>query len=141
MDDVDALSKVSLFSLMRKRDLKRIARLSRHHSLKKGDVVVHEGDRDGRLFVILTGGVDVIKGMGSLKEKHLRQLGPTHYFGEMALLDAHVRTASVVAAEDTELLSLDEWNVREEIARYPLIAIELLQSMARRLRAAESDLP
>ena len=137
MDDTDILSKISLFSLMKKRDLRRIAKLAKHHSYKKGDLIVREGDRDGRLFIIISGEVGVVKDLGGESEKLLRVFTSYNYFGEMALIDDYVRTASVVAGKDTEVLSLDQWNIREEIRKYPSIAIELMQTLGRRLRAAE----
>jgi CRP/FNR family cyclic AMP-dependent transcriptional regulator len=137
MDDAEILSRVALFSLMKRRDLKRIAKLAKHHSYEKGDLIVKEGARDGRLFVIISGEVSVVKDLGGPSEKMLRVLRSDNYFGEMALIDDYVRTASVVANEQTEVLSLDQWNIREEIRKYPSIAIELLQTLGRRLRAAE----
>ncbi|MBC8418504.1 MAG: cyclic nucleotide-binding domain-containing protein [Proteobacteria bacterium] len=137
MDDAEILSRVALFSLMKKRDLRRIAKLAKHHSYKKGEIIVREGARDGRLFIVISGEVEVIKGLGGGSEKPLRVLRCDNYFGEMALIDDYVRTASVVAKEDTEVLSLDQWNIREEIKKYPSIAIELLQTLGRRLRAVE----
>ena len=140
MNDMEILSKISLFSLMKNRDLRRIAKLAHHHSFKKGELIIKEGERDGRLFVIISGKVEIIKGLGSQNEKSLRILKPINYFGEMALLDDYIRTASIVAMEDTEILSLDQWNIREEIRKYPSIAIELLQTLSRRIRAAEEHL-
>ena len=137
MDDAEILSRVALFSLMKKKDLRRIAKLAKHHSYKKGEIIVREGARDGRLFIIMSGEVKVIKGLGTGDEKPLRVLRPDNYFGEMALIDDHVRTASVIAKEETEVLSLYQWNIREEIKKYPSIAIELLQTLGRRLRATE----
>lgn len=137
MDEAEILSKVALFSLMKRRDLKRIAKLAKHHSYEKGDVIVREGTRDGRLFIIVSGEVSVAKDLGSPSEKILRILRTGNYFGEMALIDDYVRTASVLATEPTELLAIDQWNIREEIKKYPAIAIELLQTLGRRLRAAE----
>lgn len=137
MDDAEILSRVALFSLMKKKDLRRIAKLTKHHSYKKGEIIVKEGARDGRLFIIISGEVEVIKNLGAGDEKPLRVLRSDNYFGEMALIDDHVRTASVVAKEDTEALSLYQWNIREEIKKYPAIAIELLQTLGRRLRATE----
>jgi len=137
MDDAEILSRVALFSLMKKKDLRRIAKLAKHHSYKKGEIIVREGARDGRLFIIISGEVEVIKGLGAVDEKPLRVLRSDNYFGEMALIDDHVRTASVVAREETEVLSLYQWNIREEIKKYPAIAIELLQTLGRRLRAVE----
>jgi len=137
MDDAEILSRVALFSLMKKKDLRRIAKLAKHHSYKKGEIIVREGARDGRLFIIISGEVEVIKNLGAGDEKPLRLLRSDNYFGEMALIDDHVRTASVVAKEETEVLSLYQWNIREEIKKYPAIAIELLQTLGRRLRATE----
>jgi CRP/FNR family cyclic AMP-dependent transcriptional regulator len=137
MDEAEILSRVALFSLMKRRDLKRIAKLAKHHSYEKGDLIVREGARDGRLFIIISGRVSVVKDLGGPSEKTLRVLRSDNYFGEMALVDDYVRTASVVADDHAEVLSLDQWNIREEIRKYPAIAIELLQTLGRRLRAVE----
>ena len=140
MNDMEILSKISLFALIKKRDLRRIAKLAHHHSFKRGDLIIREGESNSRLFVIISGEVEVIKRLGNQNEKSLNILRSNNYFGEMALLDNYVRTASVVAREDTEALTLDQWNIREEIKKNPMIAIELLQTLSRRLRKAEEHL-
>ncbi|MBC8432748.1 MAG: cyclic nucleotide-binding domain-containing protein [Desulfobacterales bacterium] len=140
MKDIENLAKTSLFALMKDRDLKRIAKLANHIFFKKGELIIKEGENDGRLFVIISGEVEIIKSLGDPNQKHLRFLGPNHYFGEMALIDDYVRTASVVAMENTEVLSLDQWNIRKEIAKNPSVAIELLQALSRRIREAEEHL-
>jgi len=140
MNDMEILSKISLFALIKKRDLRRIAKLAHHHSFKRGDLIIREGESNSRLFVIISGEVEVIKRLGSQNEKSLNILRSNNYFGEMALLDNYVRTASVVAREDTEAITLDQWNIREEIKKNPMIAIELLQTLSRRLRKAEEHL-
>ena len=138
MDNAEILSKISLFSLMKKRDLKRLSKLTQRHRYEKEEVIVREGARDGRLFVIVSGEVAVIKDLGGPSEVFLRELGSGTYFGEMALIDDYVRTASVVAQVDTEVISLDQWNFRDEIKKYPSVAIELLQTLSRRIRAIEN---
>ena len=140
MNYMEVLSKISLFSQMKNRDLKRISKVAHNHSFKSGELINKEGEIDSRLFVIISGEVEIIKNLGSQKEKLLNVLRTYNYFGEMALLDDYVRTASVVAKENTELLSLDQWNIREEIRKNPLIAIELLQTLSRRIRAVEGHL-
>ena len=72
MKDTEILSKVPLFSLMKNRDLQRIVKLSKHHSFQPGDIIVREGERDGRLFIIIAGKVEVIKDLGTPQEKTLR---------------------------------------------------------------------
>ncbi|MBW2615776.1 MAG: cyclic nucleotide-binding domain-containing protein [Deltaproteobacteria bacterium] len=140
MNDVEFLSRVSIFSLMKKRDLSRIAKLTRHHRFHKGDVIIKEGERDGRLFFIVSGEVEIIKGLGSKNQRHLQTFGPHSYFGEMALIDNLVRSASVIATKDSQVLSLDQWNLRQDIEKYPSVAVELLQTLSRRIRAIEESL-
>lgn len=140
MDAADFLGEVSIFSHLKKRDLKRIARLAKEESFQAGDVIVGEGDRDGRLFVLMTGEAEVIKGRGGHMEWRLQTLGPRSYFGEMAMIGDWVRTATVVARTDVEVLTLDQLNLRQEIEKYPMIAIELLQMLTRRIQLLEKTL-
>jgi CRP-like cAMP-binding protein len=138
--EVDFLSKVPIFSLMKKVDLERIAKQTQNHFFHKGEVIIKEGDRDRRLFIIMKGEVEVMKGLGSKQERRLRTLGPHSYFGEMSLIDDLVRSASVVAKCDTQILSLDQWNLHKEIEKYPAMAFELLQMLSRRIRTIEKSM-
>ena len=58
MNDADFLSRVSLFSLVNKPDLERIAKLANRHTFDKGDVIIKEGEPDNRLFIIVSGVVN-----------------------------------------------------------------------------------
>ena len=140
MDDLSFLGEVSIFSHLKKRDLKKIAKLAKQESFQAGDVIIGEGDRDGRLFVVMSGEAEVIKGRGGPAEWRLQTLGPRSYFGEMAMIGDWVRSASVVAKTDVEVLTLDQLNLRQEIEKYPMIAIELLQMLTRRIQVLEKSL-
>ena len=140
MDDADFLARVPLFSLMKKEDVERISRQAQRHLFHEGDVIIKENDRDRRLFIILSGKVETFINLGTKKETSLGTFGPYSYFGEMSLIDEMVRSASVVAKEDTHVLSLDQWNLREEISKYPDMAMELLQMLSRRIRDMEKTL-
>lgn len=140
MDAADFLTGVPIFSLMKNRDLRRIAKRTQSHLFHGGDVIIREGELDGRLFMIVRGKVEVIKSLGGRNERHVRTLGPHSYFGEMALIDDLIRTASVIAQEETEVLVLEQWNLRQEIEKYPAVAIELLQMLCRRIRAIEKSM-
>ena len=59
------------------------------------------------------------------------------YFGEMALFDNLVRSATVVAREDIKALCLGKLNLYNEIEKYPQLAIDLLQMLNRRFLALE----
>ena len=140
MNAAEFLAKVSIFSHLKKRDLKRIVKMAQYEVFQCGEMIIKEGEQSGRLFVVISGKVDVIKNLGQKNESHLTTLGPQTYFGEMALLDDLTRTASVVAKTETKVLYIDHLNLREEIERNPVLAIELLQMLTRRLRAIEKTL-
>ncbi len=139
MGDAEILAGVSLFSMMKSRDLRRLAKSVAREHYDEDDLIIREGARDGRLFIVVSGEVEVVKDLGLETEKPLRILRANSYFGEMALIDDYVRTASVVAREPTEVLCMDQWNIREEIKKYPNIAIELMQSLGRRIREYEKS--
>ena len=117
--------------------MRRIAKLATLETYPEGEVIVREGDHDGRLFVIVSGHAQIIRGLGSSAEWRLQTLGPRAYFGEMALIDDWTRTASVVAETEMQVLTLERWDLRGEIEKNPLIAIEFLQMLTRRVRLLE----
>ena len=55
MNDTDFLTRVSLFSLVKKSDLERIAKLANRHIFDAGDVIIKEGEPDKRLIVSRAG--------------------------------------------------------------------------------------
>jgi CRP-like cAMP-binding protein len=58
----------------------------------------------------------------------------------MALVGDFVRTASVLAEGDVEVVALGDWDFRGMIGKYPSLAVEMLQTLARRLRDLEDQL-
>ncbi|MCF8044098.1 MAG: cyclic nucleotide-binding domain-containing protein, partial [Desulfarculaceae bacterium] len=140
MDHLEILAQVPLFAPMKKRELKNISETAEELLYEPGEVIIHEGERDGRLFVLLEGEVEVLKAQGQPGERLLRRLEPGAYFGEMAVLGDALRTASVVAVGQARLLSLRDFNLRQAMERHPYIAIELLQVMSRRMQQMEQRL-
>ena len=137
MKKEDYLAKVLIFSYFKKKDLQRLAEKSRYFRFNIGDVIIREGESDGRFFILINGKVDVIKSYGTNKQRLLRTLPPLSYFGEMALFNDLIRSATVVAREDIKILCLDKLNLYKEIEKYPQLAIDLLQMLNRRFVALE----
>ncbi len=135
--DADFLALVPLFSGLQKEELTGLAERVQPHTFDAGEEIISEGDSDRRLFVVVHGSVDVIKGRGLRNERKLCTLGPRNYFGEMALIDDLARSASVVAKETTEVLSLDQRDFRKEIESNPEVAFQLLKELSQRVRALE----
>lgn len=139
MDYVETLASVPLFAMMKKRELKNIADMAEVLLYDPGEMIIKEGESDGRLFVILAGEVAVVKDLGGESQRRLNRLGPGTYFGEMAVLGDSRRTASVVAETQAKLMCLAQFDLRASMEKHPNIAIELLQLLARRLEEQESQ--
>jgi CRP-like cAMP-binding protein len=140
MNRVRFLSRVPLFALLQREELERLAEQTEEHRVEAGTVIIREGDLDRRMFMIDSGRASVVIGLGSSKERTLVELGPCSYFGEMALIDDMLRSASVLALEETRLLSLQADTLLDSIGSHPSLAMELLQTMSRRVRALEKSL-
>ncbi|MBW2410199.1 MAG: cyclic nucleotide-binding domain-containing protein [Deltaproteobacteria bacterium] len=140
IDVADALSRVSIFSHLKQEDLQRITKKSRFCSFKAGEIVIAEGERDRRLFILISGKVNIFKSYGTKKEKLVRTLVPPSYFGEIALLDDLARSATVVAPSNVDAICLDHLDLHQEIQNNQSIAIELLKTLNRRYLALEKIL-
>ena len=66
----------------------------------KGDVIFREGDYGESFFRVIEGAVDVIINYQGENEKKLTELGTGAYFGELAVLEAYPRSATVIANAD-----------------------------------------
>jgi CRP-like cAMP-binding protein len=113
------------------------------HAMRKGDVLLHQGDPGEALVILLDGTLRISMVASNGREIILDYAEAGSVLGEIALLDGGERTASVTALGDGQYLKLGARAFREVIERHPSIAWRLLREMARRLRNAnltiESD--
>jgi CRP-like cAMP-binding protein len=65
-------------------------------------------------------------------------LGPGDYFGEIALIDEGVRSASITAATDLLCYGMTPWEFRPFVEQHPQVAWGLLQTLARRFRGEQT---
>jgi CRP-like cAMP-binding protein len=140
MKDVSLLAAVPLFNSLDASQIAGIAANARRERYERADVIIREGDRDARLFVIVEGAVSIYKSWGQNNQRQLRELGAGNWFGEMALLVDQQRTATVVAATDVEVLSLYQLDLAEVIRKHPELSYELLRTLAGRMQTLEDHL-
>jgi len=72
--------------------------------VKEGSVILSEGEKADEVFLILEGKVKVYKEDEKGDEAHIATIDRGNMFGEMALFDKGVRSASVKTAEPCQLL-------------------------------------
>jgi len=130
----DALSRCRLFAGMGEPSLQAIARTLRSRRFRRGEVLFHEGDPGDALFVVASGAVKVVVPSEDGEEAILATLRRGDFLGELALLDGAPRSASAVALEATETLTLPRDQFRALIAGEPAIRDALLASVAGELR-------
>ena len=130
----DTLSRVELFADLDKDALERIAKACVVREFKPGDVIVRENEAGVAFYIIDTGRVEVVKNLGKADEQVLAEMGPNSFFGEMALFDNHVRSASIRAQEETRCLVLTKWDFNAELTQSSDLAIAMLATLARRIR-------
>ena len=84
-----------------KEQVKEILKASNIFKVKKGKVVVAEGEIDDSFYVLLSGKAVVQK-----NGNRIATIGRGECFGEMAFLSGQARTASVVAETDCNLIKI-----------------------------------
>ena len=73
----------------------------RRRKFKAGDVIFHEGDIRDNAYIIETGAVDIIRGHKTTHQINYATLKAGDLFGEMALMEPGLRSASAIARSDT----------------------------------------
>ena len=108
--------------------------------MKKGDVLLHQGDAGDYLIILLDGTIRVSMVASNGREIILDYLEPGAVIGEIALLDGGERTASVTALGEGKYLKLGAKAFRDVLEKHPSVAWRLLRVMARRLRNANNTI-
>ncbi|MBI5546416.1 MAG: cyclic nucleotide-binding domain-containing protein [Deltaproteobacteria bacterium] len=125
------LKSVDLFSQIPGEDLAQIALITSEEGREAGEDVVVEGEVGDALYVVLDGRVRV-----RTKDREVAQLGARECFGEMALLDASPRSATVTAITDVALLKISREDFQEIMADKHAISLGVIKVLTRRLREA-----
>lgn len=135
IEKVLILKTVGFFSNTPSSILANMADLLTEIKVTAGEIIFSEGDIGDSLYIIVTGKVKAHNGDITLNYLEAGQL-----FGEMALLDAEARSASITAVEPSLLLKLDQIHFYELMAEYHDISRGIIQVLSRHLRSRIQDL-
>jgi CRP/FNR family transcriptional regulator, cyclic AMP receptor protein len=123
---------VPLFADLDRRELQGVASSMKERTFNSGQTIAAEGQTGIGFFIIAEGTAKVTQG-----GEERATLGPGDYFGEIALIDDGLRTASVTADSELKAYGLTSWEFRPLVEGNASIAWKLLKTMAVRLREAE----
>jgi CRP/FNR family transcriptional regulator, cyclic AMP receptor protein len=126
--------KLSLFAELDDRELASIAGVAKTRRYNKDDVIFH-ADESGDVFcVIREGKVKITMISPEGKEIILSMMGPGDFFGEMALLDDEPRSATVVAMEPLEVVTIWRTDFLEIMKDNFGITKKIMAELSRRVR-------
>jgi CRP/FNR family transcriptional regulator, cyclic AMP receptor protein len=132
---IDLLGTLSLFTGLSRRELQKIAGRCTLLERPAGRVLCEEGQPGRECFVIVDGEVTVRTGSTAVAT-----LGPGSVFGEIALLDDGLRTATVVTDTDVQILVFNRREFEAILADAPRVARRILATLGARLRHADRHL-
>lgn len=136
MDLEATLKSVPLLSGLDRKTLERLAVHAKRRTYAPGERIVTQDAPASALYVILRGKVTVERGHGDPLER-IGDLGAGDFFGELALIEEHPRTATVTAAEETECVLFVAWEFTALLKEYPQIAVPLFMELIRRTHRRE----
>jgi serine/threonine protein phosphatase PrpC/CRP-like cAMP-binding protein len=117
----ELLARMPLFRPLGDRELLRVLQVTDVTAYDDGQTVIQEGDRGEELFIVLNGQVKVHRG-----GTQLASLQPGEHFGEMALIRAQPRSATVVADGASELMVIRRSDFFEILRKEHQLAVKLL---------------
>lgn len=136
---IDALRRVSLFEHLTYREQNELLAVAHTRSYAAGDVLVREGEPGGDLYVVLDGEVSIEQ-----QGLPIAAVGAGGHIGEMGLVDAGPRSASVRARTPIRAMVISREDMLSVMQRWPTLAVKLLwafvQVLSQRLRAANTEL-
>lgn len=115
-------------------ELDEIDQLADEVHIEAGRTILRQGDLGQEFALIISGEADVVK--DGVVVAHL---GAGDYFGELALIDAVTRTASIVATTDMTLEVIDRRGFNTLLDDLPRLSRSMLQGTARRLSDLEDE--
>jgi CRP/FNR family cyclic AMP-dependent transcriptional regulator len=131
MDD-EQLASIPLLAPLDKRARQQVLRTAREAHYATGQTVVREGDPATVLYLIVDGHASVQQ-----DGKTVGHMGPGEFFGELALIEAHGRTATVVAEDELDCLLISAWEFKASLEEHPEMAIPMLNAIIARLHRIE----
>jgi CRP/FNR family cyclic AMP-dependent transcriptional regulator len=100
-----------------------------YESFSVGQIVFKEGEIGEVMYFILEGEIDI-----SIQDKSISLLGAGEIFGEMALINTKIRSATATAKVGCKLIPINERRFIFLIQQHPFFALNIMRILADRLR-------
>ena len=126
------LASVPLLAGIEDRVRRRLAEIGKRRTYAADETIVKEGSTGTALYIVLKGRARVERA-----GEAIGQLSTGDFFGELALIEEHPRTATVVASEETDCLLFPAWEFTALLEEHPVIAVPIMRALIGRLHRRE----
>lgn len=138
-DREQQLGNIPLFARLSRAELQHLAATLRALTFPEQTILIREGSRDDRLYIVLEGQVEVIKALGTADERIVSDRDEGSLLGEMSLFSRDgCHTASVRALTPIEVLEMTRSDLDAVLHLHPKFAYELVGLLSQRLEESEN---
>jgi CRP-like cAMP-binding protein len=130
MPTLARLKKISLFKDLTNDELKKVSRLIKEKSVRKGGVIWEEGMPEQGLHIIDAGKVSISRKTKDGNKQVLAILKKDGFIGELSCLDGRSHSASAEALMKTNLLIIRKADMDKLLDKNPRIAYKIVRDMA-----------
>lgn len=136
----DCLKNIPLFSNLSRSQRNLIQSCCKSIAVPMGRVILYQDEISYNLHIVLSGRIKISLTSQQGRELILDTLADGDFFGELSLFDKKPRSATVTAESNANILVLARDAFMEIIKKNPDIVINILTTMARRLRSADEKI-
>lgn len=136
----DELKKFPLFRSVEPDELEPLVRLLQQQSFAPGTILFEKDQPGDAMYLIRAGRVRIFLKDTQGNEITFRHYGPGEIVGEFALIDNKPRSASAEAVDSVEAMVLNRDNFLQLLRDRPLLGVEMMRSLAERVRYTTSYL-
>jgi uncharacterized membrane protein len=134
MDTMPLLRSIPLFEGLTDDDLQALASALKPRTFQAGQMIFEQGDAGNAMYIVESGDVNIhLPGEGS-RRISLADIARGEFFGELALFDEQLRSASALATTNVVLLELQHAPLEQYLANRPRAAMAILRTLSQRLR-------
>jgi CRP/FNR family transcriptional regulator len=134
-ETVELLSRVPVFASLAEEDLGLVAEMSHPRRFGAGEVVFREGDASNTCYVVRSGHARALREHVDGRQIALATFGPGDIFGELAMFDDELRSATIETIDAVETLAILGPDLRRLMLGRPQLAVAIAAALARRLGA------
>jgi CRP/FNR family transcriptional regulator, cyclic AMP receptor protein len=137
-DDLSArLRSVPIFAALDDAAVEELCTLLMPAEFETGTQLFHIGDAGDAMYLIEQGRIRITIIDADGRDVTLAELGAGDFFGEMAMIDGHGRSANAIVAEHARLAVLTRENFLTFVSSDARIVLEMLSAITNRLRRTD----